>query len=198
MKLQLTSSSSWGAFAIGCGSWSRQRGGIAGDIMGCWKTVVTVVEEQREGGGMDETSITVPLTPPRVAWLPKRKSLALLFWSLDVWVIGNVGSILWTTQIRLLWQQFIWRIVIKWCLAYCCIDGEHKIPRAIQWEPASERAVDCRAYLSPILHHCPHFLTWSGWRLCCPHHQLIKAKDEQSKRKNITDWPIQCICVHVL
>lgn len=32
--------------------------------MGCWKTVVTVVEEQREGGGMDETSMAVPLTPP--------------------------------------------------------------------------------------------------------------------------------------
>lgn len=31
--------------------------------MGCWKTVVTVVEEQREGGGMDETSMAVPLTP---------------------------------------------------------------------------------------------------------------------------------------
>lgn len=32
--------------------------------MGCWNTVVTVVEEQREGGGMDETSMAVPLIPP--------------------------------------------------------------------------------------------------------------------------------------
>lgn len=30
--------------------------------MGCWKTVVTVVEEQREGA-MDDTSIDVPLAP---------------------------------------------------------------------------------------------------------------------------------------
>lgn len=37
---------------------------MAGDIIGCWKTVVTVVEEQREGGDMDEASIAVPLTPP--------------------------------------------------------------------------------------------------------------------------------------
>lgn len=157
--VQLTSSSSWETFAIGCASWSRQSGGTAGDIMGCWKTVVTVVEEQREGGGMDETSMAVPLTPPWVAWLPKRKSLSLLLGFSVVRVIINVGSILLTTQLELLLQQLVWRIVIKWYLAYCCIDGEHKIHRAIQWEPASERAVDCRAYLSPTLHHCPHFLT---------------------------------------
>lgn len=36
---------------------------MAGDIIGCWKTVVTVVEEQREGGVMDETSMAVLLTP---------------------------------------------------------------------------------------------------------------------------------------
>lgn len=31
--------------------------------MGCWKTVVTVVEEQREGAAMDDTSMVVPLAP---------------------------------------------------------------------------------------------------------------------------------------
>lgn len=36
---------------------------MAGDMMGCWNTVVTVVEEQREGGAMDDTSMAVLLAP---------------------------------------------------------------------------------------------------------------------------------------
>lgn len=32
-------------------------------MMGCWNTVVTVVEEQREGAVMDDTSMPVPLAP---------------------------------------------------------------------------------------------------------------------------------------
>lgn len=68
----LTSSSSWGLFAKGCESWSRQRGGMAGDIMGCWKTVVTVVEEQREGAAMDDTSMVVPLAPLWGTWRSER------------------------------------------------------------------------------------------------------------------------------
>lgn len=58
-----TSSTSCGVFAIGCGSGSRQRGGIDGDIMGCWNTVVTDVEEQRDGAAIDDTSMTVLLEP---------------------------------------------------------------------------------------------------------------------------------------
>lgn len=61
--LLLTSSSSCGIFAKGCASGSRHRGGMAGDIMGCWNTVVTVVEEQREGAAMDDTSMAVLLGP---------------------------------------------------------------------------------------------------------------------------------------
>lgn len=48
---------------MGCESGSRQRGGMAGDMMGCWNTVVTVVEEQREGAAMDDTSMAVLLAP---------------------------------------------------------------------------------------------------------------------------------------
>lgn len=48
---------------MGCVSGSRQSGGIAGDIIGCWNTVVTVVEEQREGALIDDTSIAVLLAP---------------------------------------------------------------------------------------------------------------------------------------
>lgn len=61
--LLTSSSSSWGVFAMGCGCASRQRGGMAGDIIGCWNTVVTVVEEQREGAAMDVTSMAAPLAP---------------------------------------------------------------------------------------------------------------------------------------
>ncbi len=31
--------------------------------MGCWNTVVTVVEEHREGAAMDDTSMAVLLAP---------------------------------------------------------------------------------------------------------------------------------------
>lgn len=61
--INLTSSTSWVPFAKGCVSGSRQRGGMDGDMMGCWNTVVTVVEEQREGADTDDTSIAVLLAP---------------------------------------------------------------------------------------------------------------------------------------
>lgn len=48
---------------MGCESESRQRGGMAGDMMGCWNTVVTVVEEQRDGAAMVVPSMTVLLAP---------------------------------------------------------------------------------------------------------------------------------------
>lgn len=48
---------------MGCESESKQIGGMAGDMMGCWNTVVTVVEEQRDGAAMDDTSMTVLLAP---------------------------------------------------------------------------------------------------------------------------------------
>lgn len=54
---------SWGLFAMGCVRGSRQRGGMAGDMIGCWNTVVTVVEEQREGAAIDDTSWAVFLAP---------------------------------------------------------------------------------------------------------------------------------------
>lgn len=61
--INLTSSTSCGIFAIGCVSGSRQRGDMAGDMMGCWNTAVTVVVEQREGAATDDTSIAVLLAP---------------------------------------------------------------------------------------------------------------------------------------
>ena len=58
-----TSSTSWCVFSMACGSGSRQRGGIAGDMMGCWNTVVTDVVEQSAGDAMDDTSMTVLFAP---------------------------------------------------------------------------------------------------------------------------------------
>ena len=48
---------------MGSDSGSRQSAGMAGDMMGCWNTVVTVVEEQRVGAAMDDTSMAVLLAP---------------------------------------------------------------------------------------------------------------------------------------
>lgn len=66
-KIKLTStgssSSSPGLFAKGSESGSRQRAGMAGDMMGCWNIVVTVVEEQIEDEAMDVTSMAVLLGP---------------------------------------------------------------------------------------------------------------------------------------
>lgn len=59
---KLTSSTSSGLFK-GSDSGSKQRGGIAGDMMGCWNTVVTVVDEQSDGAAMDDTSMAVLLAP---------------------------------------------------------------------------------------------------------------------------------------
>lgn len=44
---------------MGCMTWFKQSGVMAGDIMGCWKTAVTVVEEQREEA-MGGSSVAVP------------------------------------------------------------------------------------------------------------------------------------------
>lgn len=48
---------------MGSGSGSKQRGGIDGDMIGCWNTVVTDVEEQRDEAVIDDTSMTVLLEP---------------------------------------------------------------------------------------------------------------------------------------
>lgn len=63
---------------MGCVTWFKQSGGMAGDIMGCWKTVVTVVEEQREEA-MGGTSVAVPSAALWGTWHSEKTE-----WSLSV------------------------------------------------------------------------------------------------------------------
>lgn len=76
----------------------------------------------------------------------------------------------------------------KWDLSYRCTGEEHRIPPAIRSAPVSGQAAGCRAYPSQAPHRCPHFLVWSGWTLCCPHHQLVMRIEIHTKQNKGTVW----------
>lgn len=74
---------------------------------------------------------------------------------------------------------------IKWDLSYHCTVEEHRIPPAILWAPVSGQAVGCRACPSQAPHRCLHSLIWSGWTLCCPHHQLFIRIENYTKQTGV-------------